>query len=56
MCKTNVEIKDSCEVNQSQNAERKIWDVPFKKIKWFLNQLMDVWHSSRLIPEFSEAY
>lgn len=23
MCKSNVEIKDSCEVNQSQNAERR---------------------------------
>lgn len=33
MCKTNMKIKDSCEVNHSQNAERRNLRCSFKKNK-----------------------
>lgn len=33
MCKTKMQIKDGCKINQSQNAERRNLDSPLEKVK-----------------------
>lgn len=53
MGKTNLEIKDSSDINQSQNAKRR--NSRFKKKNKMTSKSTCGWHSFWLMPDFSEA-